>query len=152
MREFKLFILSITVMFNIIGCSSNESTSANSLKKSSSSCPKCNMHIDETKHFTASFEQHDFDDIGCLVLYSKDNNIDLKNSPSKVFTNDTHRYIDSMDAYYKTDEITPMNYGFGAYEHKILNTIDFNELILRMLRGENMSNPKIRKQILGDKA
>jgi hypothetical protein len=42
-----------------------------------------------------------------------------------------------------------MNYGFGAYESKQDRSIGFDEVILKMLRGEHMANPKIRKQILG---
>ncbi len=44
---------------------------------------------------------------------------------------------------------TPMHYGFGAYENLKEGMIDFNEMRLRMLRGENMSDPKIRKKLLG---
>ena len=40
-------------------------------------------------------------------------------------------------------------YGFTPYEKKCKNCINFDEVILRMLRGEHMANPKIRKQILG---
>ena len=63
--------------------------------------------------------------------------------------NDTHRYIDIKKAFYSINEKTPMSYGFSAYENEIENSIDFNEVRLRMLRGEHMANPKIRKHILG---
>ncbi len=41
-----------------------------------------------------------------------------------------------------------MHYGFGVHEDKKKGYIDFKEMRLRMLRGENMTNPKIRKKIL----
>jgi hypothetical protein len=42
-----------------------------------------------------------------------------------------------------------MGYGFTPYERKIPQSISFEEMRLRILRGETMRNPKIRKQILG---
>jgi nitrous oxide reductase accessory protein NosL len=79
----------------------------------------------------------------------------LKDKPFKdsaviwVMSRDTKKWIDAREAYYSIDEITPMGYGFGAYEHNKSGFIDFDEMVLRTLRGENMTNPKIRKKILG---
>lgn len=65
-----------------------------------------------------------------------------------VMSRDTHRWIDAKKAYYSVNEITPMGYGFGAYEKKGAGMIDFDEMWLRTLRGETMKDPKIRKQLL----
>jgi len=67
-----------------------------------------------------------------------------------VMSRDTHRWIDGRKAYYSFNEITPMGYGFGAYEYKKDATVDFDTMSLRVLRGETMKDPKIRKQILGE--
>jgi len=116
-------------------------------------CPECHMELAKSNINTATIVQNDektyFDDVGCLVLYTHNNNIDLKKVSPKVFTYDSKRYIDAFKAHYTINENTPMHYGFGAYEKEMKNSIDFNKVILRMLRGENMANPKIRKQILG---
>jgi nitrous oxide reductase accessory protein NosL len=66
-----------------------------------------------------------------------------------VMSRDTHKWIDGRKAYYSLDEITPMGYGFGAYEQKGEGMVDFETMRLKMLRGETLKNPKIRKQILG---
>ncbi len=42
-----------------------------------------------------------------------------------------------------------MHYGFGAREKKCGECIDFEEMRLRMIRGENLTDPKIRKKLLG---
>ena len=152
MRQFKLLLFIVTLILAFNGCSSSEKTSVNSQSKNNNTCPECNMQISDSKLYTAAMKDSYFDDIGCLVIYSQKNNIDLKTSGSKVFTNDTKTYIDSNIAYYKTNEITPMNYGFGAYQNENDGTINFNNLIIRMLRGENLTNPKIRKKTLGNKA
>ncbi len=67
-----------------------------------------------------------------------------------VMSRDTHRWINGRKAYYTLNENTPMGYGFGAYEHKKKGMVDFTTMRLRMLRGETMKNPKIRKQLLGE--
>ena len=71
------------------------------------------------------------------------NNKDFKNSV-KIFvmTKDTNRYIDGKTAFYSTNEITPMRYGFGAYENNQDGFIDFEEMSLRVLRKQTLANPQ----------
>jgi len=66
-----------------------------------------------------------------------------------VHTKDSDRWIDAKKAYYSLNDITPMGYGFGAYEFKKDGFISYDEMRLKMLRGETMNNPKIKKQLLG---
>jgi nitrous oxide reductase accessory protein NosL len=66
-----------------------------------------------------------------------------------VMSKDTKKWINAKDAFYSLNDITPMGYGFGAYEMKEDKFIDFDTMRLKMLRGETMNNPKIRKQLLG---
>ena len=66
-----------------------------------------------------------------------------------VRTKDTKKWIDAKKAYYSLNDITPMGYGFGAYEKSQKGFISFEDMRLKMLRGETMNNPKIRKQLLG---
>jgi nitrous oxide reductase accessory protein NosL len=66
-----------------------------------------------------------------------------------VMSKDTHKWIDGKKAFYSLSDITPMGYGFGAYETQQNNFIDFDTMCLQVLRGETMNNPKIRKKLLG---
>jgi nitrous oxide reductase accessory protein NosL len=66
-----------------------------------------------------------------------------------VHTKDTKKWIDAKKAWYSLNDITPMGYGFGAYEKKEDNFVDFSTMRLKMLRGETMNDPKIRKRLLG---
>ncbi len=66
-----------------------------------------------------------------------------------VMSLDTKRFIDAKIASYSLTDDTPMGYGFGAYEKKASTHIDFDTMRLRMLRGETLNNPHIRKQLLG---
>ena len=116
-------------------------------------CPQCHMELPDSNIHTSSvsgnFETEYFDDVGCMVLWMKENRIDLNSVDMKVFSNDTKKYIDAKKAFYKFNEKTPMMYGFSAYENKQENIIYYEEVMMKMLRGEHMANPKIRKQILG---
>jgi nitrous oxide reductase accessory protein NosL len=67
-----------------------------------------------------------------------------------VMSRDTHKWIDGRKAYYSLNEETPMGYGFGAYEKKQNGFVDFNTMNLKVLRGETMNNPLIRKKLLGN--
>ena len=115
--------------------------------------PQCKMTIKTQKHSAqvafANGKTYFFDDVGCMVLwlYNQPNqNIDKK---LWVFSEDTKKWIDAKKAYYKLGLHTPMHYGFGAFEKKCNNCMSFEEMKLKMLRGENLTNPKIRKKYLG---
>ncbi len=116
-------------------------------------CPQCHMYLVGKKHtaqiITNDLKTHFFDDIGCAILWLKEQKIEPQTITFWVFSNDSNRYIDALKASYNSDDETPMHYGFGAYENLKEGMIDFNEMRLRMLRGENMSDPKIRKKLLG---
>jgi len=64
-------------------------------------------------------------------------------------TKDTLRWVDSRKLWYTRTDETPMGYGFGAYEHKKAGMIDYKTMSMYMLRGENLTNEAIRKQLLG---
>jgi len=80
----------------------------------------------------------------------------LKDKPFKdyvviwVMSKDTKKWINAKSAYYSQTDITPMGYGFGAYEKKQDGFIDYDTMSLKMLRGETMNNPRIKKQLLGE--
>ena len=140
MKNFKLLLLLII----FISCSNQTKTENQKI------CPQCNMPLPKDKRYTAYIEESNyFDDIGCLILWSKANRIDSSSCKVFVFANDSKSYIDAKKAYYTINEKTPMNYGFSAYQNEKNATIDFKEMQLRMFRGEHLANPKIRKKILG---
>lgn len=62
-----------------------------------------------------------------------------------VYTRDTNRYVLASGAWYSRVEITPMGYGFGAYEFRLYGTSDYyyDEVLLCAARGETLLNPLI---------
>jgi len=89
-----------------------------------------------------------FHDHGDFVEWLKDKPF-AKDAVIWVHAIDTNRWIDGKKAFYTRNEVTPMGYGFGAYEHKKEGMISYDEMRLKTLRGETMRDPKIRKQLLG---
>ncbi|WP_121626269.1 hypothetical protein [Poseidonibacter antarcticus] len=88
-----------------------------------------------------------FDDVGCMSLWY--HNIKFqKEATLWVYTNDTNEYINARDAWYMRTDTTPMNYGFGANKVKQEGYVDFEAMILMMLRGENLTNPYIKKELM----
>ena len=79
----------------------------------------------------------------------------LKDKPFKdsakiwVMTMDTKKYLDAKSAWFSRTDITPMGYGFGAYENKQDGFISFEEVALKVLRNEDLRNPYIKKELLG---
>ena len=115
-------------------------------------CPQCHMDLKSLKDSVELIQDKDvtlFDDIGCMVLWVNQQGIDLNNVKIWVFSRDTKHWIDAKKAYYSLTDATPMGYGFGAYENKGKDMIEFDEMRINMLRGLTLKDPRIRKKLLG---
>lgn len=113
----------------------------------------CGMVIDGLKYssqvISPSGNTYFFHDHGGFIHWLEDK--DFKNEAVIwVMAIDTRKWIRAEEAYYSLTEHTPMGYGFGAYEHDSSALVDYETMKLRMLRGETLNNPKIRKQLLGN--
>lgn len=89
-----------------------------------------------------------FHDHGGMVNWLKDKSF-KDNAKIWVMSKDTKKYIDGRTAWYSRTDKTPMNYGFGAYEQNQDGFINYEEMTLKMLRGENLTNPYVKKELLG---
>ncbi len=113
---------------------------------------QCKMLI-KTQENTAEVVAPDgrtwfFDDPGCMVLWLEGKAF---KDTAKLWVNtiDTKQWVDARQASYGVAEHTAMHYGFGAREN-IDKSINYDEMRLRMLRGENLTDPKIRKKLIGE--
>ena len=114
--------------------------------------PQCAMVV-EKNEFAAQLAAKSgktlvFDEVGCLVLWL-DDKVFTDAPKIWVYTMDSKRWIDAKKAHYSATERTPMLHGFGAYEYPGAKLIDYEEMRQRVLRGEDMTNPVIRKKLLG---
>lgn len=113
--------------------------------------PQCAMLL-KTDHNAAQVAAPDgrtwfFDDPGCMILWLEKASF-RDRAKLWVHTIDSHRWIDAKSAHYGITDETQMHYGFGAREFQSITTIDFEAMRLRMLRGENLTDPKIRKKLM----
>jgi len=112
----------------------------------------CGMVIDDISYASQVVAPNGktwfFHDHGGMVNWLK--NKDFKESSTIwVMSKDTKKYIDGRKAWYSRTDTTPMEYGFGAYENKQDDFIDFSTMSLHMLRGEHLGNPQIKAKLLG---
>lgn len=116
-------------------------------------CPQCHMYLvgkkDTAQIITSDYKTHFFDDVGCAILWLRDQNIEPKNVIFWIYSRDTTEYILAQVAYYSISDDTPMEYGFAAYKKPQKDFLDFEQMRLKMLRGETLHNPKIRKNLRG---
>ncbi|MEN8303798.1 MAG: hypothetical protein ABFQ64_06995 [Campylobacterota bacterium] len=112
----------------------------------------CGMVIEDLDHasqvVSADGKTWFFHDHGGFINWLKDKSF-KDDVIIWVMAKDTKRWINAKDAHYSLTDSTPMGYGFGAYENRSDKMIDFDTMSLKMLRGETMNNPQIRKQLLG---
>ena len=104
--------------------------------------------IDASQIISPTAKTYFFHDNGGMVNWLSDKSF-KDEAVIWVRSRDSKKFIDARLAYYSINDITPMGNGFGAYEFKKNNLISFWEMSLKMLRGENMNNPRIKKQLQG---
>lgn len=113
----------------------------------------CGMVIDDlsdaSQVISKSGKSWFFHDHGGMIKWLEDKEF-RDNAKIWVMSRDTKRWIDAKEAFYSLKDKTAMGYGFGAYEKNGDGYVDFETMRLRMLRGETLRNPLIRKQLLGN--
>jgi nitrous oxide reductase accessory protein NosL len=153
MKKFSLLIL---LLFAILGCNKKNLGSAESIHWDRDMCERCKMAISERKF---AFEivnpkngkTYKFDDIGCGVLWLKEEKIPWsKNAIMWVTDAKTGKWIDARKAYYTDDSITPMAYGFAAYSKetkpKNKELKDFKYVKKMIFEIEKLNSQKVEGQ------
>ena len=112
----------------------------------------CGMLIEDLEYasqvISPSGKTYFFHDHGGFVNWLKDKQF-KDEAIIWVMSRDSKKWINAKKAYYTLNETTPMGYGFGAYEFNKNGLVTYDSMSLKMLRGENMNNPLIKKQLLG---
>jgi nitrous oxide reductase accessory protein NosL len=156
MKHFKyiLFIL----IFLLIGCEQRDNTKLHKVHWDRDMCELCKMVVSQ-RHYAVQVvnltngRSYMFDDIGCTIVWFKEEKISWEKE-AKIYIADTKtgKFIDARKAYYDLGKQTPMDYGFSAYLKKddIENQkyiLNFDEVRLKILRGETMQNQLIKQQV-----
>lgn len=143
---FKLLAL-VTLITLFTGCQEKDPHGPQEIHWDRDMCDRCKMVVSE-QNFAVQIinkqtqKAYKFDDIGCAVLWFKEDNIQWKDQ-ALIYVAHMHtkEWLDARTAQYTTDNITPMAYGFGAHDPKDVikdeETINFIELEKRILKKAN---------------
>lgn len=151
--------LTVFLLFFLYGCETQTIVKEGNLKKiplefnfKATKDADCGMTV-ESLRFAAQVVSKDgttwfFHDPGGVANFLEKTSV--KNPVIWFYTLDSKKWITSDKVWFSLTDETPMEYGFGAYENKQESFIDFKTMRLKMLRGENLTNPLIKKRLLGN--
>jgi len=139
-----IFLTIMSILF-LSGCEKKSKTSVAKVHWDRDMCARCVMVVSDRKNTTQvrdpkTGRKYMFDDIGCAILWFLEENISWKDEAIIWITDlDTGEWIDARKAFYDTENITPMAYGFSAHKskdsiNKTQEIIDFDELSRRVIK------------------
>jgi nitrous oxide reductase accessory protein NosL len=130
----KNILISIILISLIGGCDNKSNKGVAKVHWDRDMCARCVMVISDRKNTVQiqnplTNKTYMFDDIGCTILWFEDEHIKWKDK-AKIWITDvnTGKWIDAKTAFYDTQNITPMAYGFSAHQTK--NSIKPNQEII----------------------
>ncbi len=139
------FLISLFLVLSFSACEKKDKSGVAKVHWDRDMCARCVMVVSD-RHNTTQVKNPDtgkkymFDDIGCMALWFDEENIQWRDRAIVWITDvNTGEWIDAKKAFYDTENITPMAYGFSA--HKTKDTIkkgqeivDYNEVIKRVIK------------------
>ena len=134
----------LATLFVTAGCEKRDWREPQKMHWDRDMCERCKMAVSERKYAAEvvdpnTHKHYKFDDIGCVILWFKEEKIPWKDQ-AIIWVKDgkTEKWIDARKAWYSTDKLTPMGYGFTAYEKKedagSGEVIDFAEVTRRVIK------------------
>ncbi len=156
MKQFRVILLAFVLSLLFLGCEKKIDTGLHEVHWDRDMCELCKMVVSERYYAVQVVnpnkgKSYMFDDLGCAILWFKEEQITWEKDAKVYIADAVHgKFIDAKTAYYDTSSRTPMDYGFGAFTDKSLidsskEIIGFDEVRLRILRGETMQNPLIKQ-------
>lgn len=142
----RLFFLLLTISFTLLtttACDKKNTSQLHEVHFDRDMCARCAMVVSDRLNAVQVInpqtgKSYMFDDIGCMVLWFDDEQIPWKDK-AVIWVTDakTGKWINARTAYYDTENITPMAYGFSAHTSKDdiakgQEVIDFNEVVRRV--------------------
>lgn len=123
MKKFSfLFVVLLGLFFT--ACNSQIDTKPKDVKFDREICERCKMIISDRNYVAQVVNPKDgksyyHDDIGCAILWFEESNI-LWKDEAIIYVADakTGKWLDAKNAFWTYGAITPMNFGFSAYENK----------------------------------
>jgi len=151
MRWFSSLFLATMIFLGLSGCEREISDELKTVHWDRDMCERCKMVVSDRTHGVQVINlqtgrSYMFDDIGCMVLWFRDENITWA-PQAKIWITDTvtAKWIDAREALYDTNNITPMAYGFAAHENNSTikpgeKVVGFKEVVQRIFEIEEKKN------------
>jgi len=123
MKLFKTLIL-LFVVFIFLACEKKITTGLHEVHWDRDMCKRCVMVVSDRKHAAQVINpdtgrSYMFDDIGCWILWVQEDKLDWEDKAVIWITDGgTGEWINARTAFYDTQNITPMAYGFMAHKNK----------------------------------
>ena len=139
------FLVVLFLVLSFSGCDEKSNKGVAKVHWDRDMCARCVMVVSD-RHNTTQVRDPDsgktymFDDIGCMVLWFEDEKIEWKDRAIVWITDvDSGEWIDARKAFYDTQNITPMAYGFSAHKTKSSikeneEIIDYDEVVKRVIK------------------
>lgn len=143
MKKFSFLLFLLGLFF--AGCDSKPNFEPKKVHWDRDMCERCKMVLSDRKHSAQvvnaqTGRKYTFDDIGCVILWFKEDKITW-NDQAIIWVNDAQsgEWINAKEAFYNSENITPMAYGFGAYKSREqikegAEVIDFAEVSRRVIK------------------
>ena len=155
MRGYKLFFISLLISLSFVACNKKNSNGLESIHWDRDICQRCKMVVSERKFASEivnpkTGKAYKFDDIGCAVLWLKEEHIPWAKS-AKIWVTDAKsgKWIDARSAKYTDDSITPMAYGISAFSDKTFpkghKALNFEEALKEIEAIEQKNNEALKK-------
>lgn len=118
------FLIFILISFIFLGCEKKITTELHDVHWDRDMCKRCVMVVSDRKHAAQVINPADgrsymFDDIGCWILWVQEEKLDWeKEAVIWITDGNTGKWINARTAFYDTENITPMAYGFMAHKNK----------------------------------
>ena len=144
MMYFKVLIISILV-FSFSACEKRDKSGIAKVHWDRDMCSRCVMVVSDRHNTTQARDpktgkKYMFDDIGCMALWFEEEKIEWRDKAIVWITDvNTGEWIDAKTAFYDTENITPMAYGFSAHKSKATikegqEIVDYDEVIRRVIK------------------
>lgn len=123
MKKFSFLLIFVLGLF-FTACDSQIDTTAKEVKFDREICERCKMIISDRNYAVQIINSNDgkryyHDDIGCAVLWFKENAINWEKE-AIIYVTDakTGKWLDVKKAFWTFGATTPMDFGFSAYEQR----------------------------------
>ncbi|WP_373035537.1 hypothetical protein [Sulfurimonas sp.] len=138
-----LLLLVIGVMF--LACDKKVETGVAEVHWDRDMCSRCVMVVSDRKNAVQVRDPNNgkaymFDDMGCMALWFEEEKIKWKDK-AIVWVTDVNNgeFINAREAFYDTNNVTPMAYGFSAHKSKDTikkgeEVISYDEVIKRVTK------------------